>query len=138
MAQTTPVNTVGSLGEVIIENLAITSTDAYADGTMTTIDASKLTEGKITIQNSHASNGITFAVFASIENTSDGLVPARANTSWQKIIADVALTALDSNGLTDRANVVWTEAWKWIRVDVKATSAGNQGTANVRGRGVNN
>ena len=130
MAQSAKVNASAEDPAEYDENLTITTTDAYADATATVIDARHIDKGVLEILSKHATNGITYKIRGS--NKAGSTAPGNTDTSWVPLVTDVAIAA----NQTESKKESWSEPLSWLRVDIKATSAGNQGTVDVRSRGM--
>jgi hypothetical protein len=134
LPQTQPKNDIAIAGEVAEdrydENLAIITQDAYVDATATIIPVEHIDKGVITILSSHASNAIKYKIRGSIKFGASA--PADADKSWYTIIPEKTVGANQA----EPQHEAWSEPWVWIRVDVKASVGGSQGTVDVRSRGV--
>lgn len=96
----------------------VTSADAYADA----IPSVQVTTERLigfSIKNTHGSNGITWIIEGSHDESTWYTVEAGAN---------VAAGATDSHQCTREQS-----CWAYYRVQVKSTVGGNAATAEVRG-----
>jgi hypothetical protein len=134
LPQTQPKNDITNAGETpddrYDENLNITTQDAYADATATIIPAQDMDKGIITILSKHATNAIKYKIRGSIKF--GAAVPADADKNWFTLVAETIVGADQA----EPKHEAWSEPWAWIRVDVKASVGGSQGTVDVLSRGV--
>lgn len=96
-----------------------TTADAYADITGSKIDSAGKTRVVYTIYNAHATNGITWKVLASVDDS-----------TYIEVEAEAALAAVTAASWVADATET---SYRYFKIQAKSTVGSTPGTAQVRG-----